>query len=270
MRVCPGCGCGARQDEQYKLTSLPEVGNCLACPACVARVYGLEPPLPRTYPVGERLPRGVVGDGDLPICGLCRLALYEDDSPQGLRLASEDVSDTLWAAYLEATAEARQAHAAVVKRSREVFDYKTSQPLIDRASAVTQARADLEAGLLRALTRASTPVEYAEREANLRAAYEQTVALAENNYEVICLGPRAERDAVIAQADFVFRRASVLAMEATKKLVSTAPPAVETGAYHACRDCVAKYRPRILARLIRLGVAPAHLTETEMTSNMLL
>ena len=57
-----------------------EIQNAWGCPDCIAKVHGLEAPAPNRYPPGCRMPRhpgqaNSATPGDLPICGLCRVAL---------------------------------------------------------------------------------------------------------------------------------------------------------------------------------------------------
>ena len=80
---CGLCEQVIRWDEVLRLTSVDaevaagvwERQQLHACPRCVARLNGEEPPEPRRYPQGCRMPQRPKGSADLPVCGLCRVAL---------------------------------------------------------------------------------------------------------------------------------------------------------------------------------------------------
>lgn len=66
-----------------------------ACSSCAAKLNGLPPPEPRRWPHGKSVP--TIGEGmrqrDIDICGICRLALRQDDQQTSLRLWEEDVAE---------------------------------------------------------------------------------------------------------------------------------------------------------------------------------
>ncbi|MCC6419932.1 MAG: hypothetical protein IT429_16985 [Gemmataceae bacterium] len=91
MRVCGHCQSVLRWDAQLKLTDLPQGGSALCCPDCAALARGEDLPALAVYSSGQRVPRHPQGDGSLPVCGLCRLALCEDDQPTALRVPVNDL-----------------------------------------------------------------------------------------------------------------------------------------------------------------------------------
>ncbi len=97
MRICGACREPVRWDETLQTQWLEAKGDrragfCSACPRCCAEGEGTEPLPPVTYPEG-RVPRHPLADDLLPICGLCREALFESERTTAVRLAEEDVSD---------------------------------------------------------------------------------------------------------------------------------------------------------------------------------
>ena len=94
-RECAKCNRVLRWDETLSVLHVEGLGIFSACPDCHAEATGQEPQAPRCYRRGERVPRHAYGDGDMPICGLCRRALFEDERipPTPMRLQSEDVAD---------------------------------------------------------------------------------------------------------------------------------------------------------------------------------
>ena len=98
MRTCGACRGALRWDESLVTVALLHApagpGNYKACPRCVAAAEGEPPPPPATYPAGERIPRHPYRDDYLPICGMCREALFEGECCARIRLQVEDVVDT--------------------------------------------------------------------------------------------------------------------------------------------------------------------------------
>ena len=139
-----------------------------ACSSCAAKLNGLPPPEPRRWPHGKSVP--TIGEGmrqrDIDICGICRLALRQDDQQTSLRLWPEDI----WA-----EAEAVEVGQTAVQVGDEIMTH------------------------------------------------------------------RQYRDAM-----------------------------VEPGGYRACSDCLAKYRPRIAARLRRLGLLAEHAPDSAVGGDLLL
>lgn len=95
MRLCGACRKPLRWDESYSTSylHLPEPGSYQCCPRCLAAAEGVEPPSPRRYPPGQ-VPRHPLRDDYLPICGLCREALFEGEKCERLRLFVEDLAGT--------------------------------------------------------------------------------------------------------------------------------------------------------------------------------
>ena len=96
-RICGACKKKLRWDEPLTLTWLdgaPEgPGRYVCCPRCIARQEGVETPPARKYPEGQ-VPRHPYRDDDLPVCALCREALFEGERTEAMRLVEEDVAGT--------------------------------------------------------------------------------------------------------------------------------------------------------------------------------
>lgn len=123
MRTCPCCDGPIRYDEALSSLETPD-GVTPACPACHARQQGHEPPPAQTYPVGSRIPRHPQGDGDLPICGLCRRALYEGDRAVPIRLAEEEIDEPgVYRVCRECFAEYQPMICARLKRTGRVGEH---------------------------------------------------------------------------------------------------------------------------------------------------
>ena len=112
MRICGLCRRAPRWDESLSAVQinpsaeLPSweilvgafgVEQCqgtigmLACPDCRPKLTG-EPRQPsRRWPAGQPVPTKPNSDGDIPVCGVCRLALREDEQQTSLRLWPDDV-----------------------------------------------------------------------------------------------------------------------------------------------------------------------------------
>lgn len=91
MRQCGRCRKVCRFDEDLAILQAAD-GTRAACPTCHAEARGEPPPEPRRYPVGQPVPS--LGGSDLPICGLCRLALRENERTQPMRIVASDVEGT--------------------------------------------------------------------------------------------------------------------------------------------------------------------------------
>src|SRR5262245_57133233 len=91
-------------------------GALWACPACCCRSFGYPPPEVRTYPWGPDHPPPAPG---VEVCGLCRLALWQGERGQAIRLEAEDTTEHEPGAYLacsECIARHRPAvHARLVR-----------------------------------------------------------------------------------------------------------------------------------------------------------
>lgn len=84
MRICGACRGPVRWDESLAIVQTEQGGFAQACPRCVARSIGRPPPEPQRYPEG-RVPRHPLANDWLPICGLCREALYEGEQTRAMR-----------------------------------------------------------------------------------------------------------------------------------------------------------------------------------------
>jgi hypothetical protein len=93
-RKCGACGGALRWDESLSVCVIEGEGSYKACPRCVARSAGLPEPAPRVYPAGDDPPLHPYRDDYLPICGMCRTALFEGDRTRRIRLMDEDVEGT--------------------------------------------------------------------------------------------------------------------------------------------------------------------------------
>lgn len=88
MRVCGTCGKSPRGDDsmqtvQYTGEDGATVG-AICCTPCAATLAGHAPPKPQRY--------GSTQTGyPWRVCGLCRIALRDDDLSQPIRLAPSDV-----------------------------------------------------------------------------------------------------------------------------------------------------------------------------------
>lgn len=92
---CPLCFQVLRYDEHLENLHLtpgqllrdgePVSGIWLACPECRAVANGTVY-TPRRYPHGKPVPHHPKSDGDLPICGLCRISLRWDERHTDLRV----------------------------------------------------------------------------------------------------------------------------------------------------------------------------------------
>jgi len=109
-RLCGMCRRVLRWDEALERLCVDEVGAFLACPDCVAGHSDAPRPPHPTYPHGARVPQKP-GGGDIDICGVCRRAMYEGESPQGLRIREEMLTDgeTLEPGGYAACRECREA-----------------------------------------------------------------------------------------------------------------------------------------------------------------
>lgn len=88
-RTCGACRLSVRRDEN--LVACQAGGDIYtACPRCVAGFRSEPAPEPVRYPVGCHYPHEPGTNAPLTVCGICRLALYEDDHPRSIRLAEGD------------------------------------------------------------------------------------------------------------------------------------------------------------------------------------
>lgn len=69
----------------------PGLYDC--CAQCKATEIGL-PWEPQKWPVGVTVPfKPNTQQANIDVCGICRLAMFEDDSPTGINLTAEDIGD---------------------------------------------------------------------------------------------------------------------------------------------------------------------------------
>lgn len=88
MRRCAGCHQVPRRDDPMDTVLVEGVGIFQACRGCAASSRGEPEPEPVRYPVEDTPP----GPGwPFAVCGVCRLALRDDDRPQVMRLHPADV-----------------------------------------------------------------------------------------------------------------------------------------------------------------------------------
>jgi hypothetical protein len=101
VRICGACRQPLRHDESCSTFFFDESaallvgcaggpGYCQACPRCIAKATGAEPPPPRVYPAGSLPPHGA----PFPICGLCRTAMFDGEAHKEIRLEAGDVADS--------------------------------------------------------------------------------------------------------------------------------------------------------------------------------
>lgn len=88
MRTCGRCGGVPRRDDPLQVVQWDcETGGtstAAVCVSCEALVRGEAPPAALTYPVGC--------NARYPVCGVCRLALRDDDDGQAMRLHETDIT----------------------------------------------------------------------------------------------------------------------------------------------------------------------------------
>lgn len=95
-RECGACRKPIRWDESLSTAHLEGQGGegyYQACPRCIAAASGEPVPAPRTYPPGQ-VPRHPLRDDLLPVCGLCREALFEGEEHSRFRITAEDTEGT--------------------------------------------------------------------------------------------------------------------------------------------------------------------------------
>ncbi len=96
--TCNHCGRALRWDEEQRPVLLEGIGQVWCCPDCMANAQGLDPPKPKRYPVGSPIPNHPLlpahERADMPICGLCRIALpWGQDKGTLLRIRDEEILD---------------------------------------------------------------------------------------------------------------------------------------------------------------------------------
>lgn len=94
MRKCGACKKPIRWDESLSTCLLVGPGGegyYQACPRCISDHEGTAPPPAPVYPPGRVPPHPTRPDDYLPICGLCREALYEGERCSHVRVEAEDV-----------------------------------------------------------------------------------------------------------------------------------------------------------------------------------
>lgn len=77
-RTCGKCRRVLRYDESLSAFDVIGWGNGHVCEVCIANATGQPVPESMRYPPGCHLPKMPNGQTDIPICGLCRKALPED------------------------------------------------------------------------------------------------------------------------------------------------------------------------------------------------
>lgn len=264
---CPLCRQALRRDETLSRVSTPE-GVFLACHACQAEDAGVAPPEPRRYPVGCTMPREPGSDGDLRICGFCRLALYWDDQTTAVRVATEDLHEDGWQEYIRRTSSARATHRQAFVAAHEAFREQTQAHDRRRDDEYGRLALWLEEQLLQALAAAPDQGAYVLREAQLRQEHDQAAQIAELAHAAATAPARSLYDGTLERINFAYRQAAVATYIDLRPLL-TRRSDIEPGCYAMCRECRGRYQPRILERLIRLGIAPASLSEEAMPENML-
>lgn len=125
--ICPRCARFIRRDESLTLMQF-DGGSQHVCQACAAQIRGEPPEPPRVYAV---LPDNHPGYPFM-ICGLCRRAMFFDDTPRPLRLMPDQVDGTdvkagLYSACRECRATWAQP-AQVVDAAAGVCDPETGKP----------------------------------------------------------------------------------------------------------------------------------------------
>lgn len=89
---CGACRKAIRQDENlvtHYCDGAGGPGYYQACPRCVARSEGVDPPTPKRYPAEDiHDPRGL----KFGICGLCRLALHYGEAESTIRITEPDIA----------------------------------------------------------------------------------------------------------------------------------------------------------------------------------
>lgn len=124
---CGKCPRRLRYDEVNRQLDDAD-GMHSACPHCHAEARG-EVYTPPVYPKGCRMPRHPKTDGDLPICGLCRRALFWGEQPTPLRVPDNDegVEPGLYPCCRECVEHWRPAVRA--RLAREVSPHYAGAPL---------------------------------------------------------------------------------------------------------------------------------------------
>ncbi len=95
MRTCGACRLPLRWDETLQTQWIADEDGSgsghfyHACPRCCAKAEGTVVPPPRTYPPG-RVPPHPTRDDLLPICGLCREAMFEGERTHNIRVTADD------------------------------------------------------------------------------------------------------------------------------------------------------------------------------------
>ena len=100
-------------------------GGC--CRKCHAKLLGEPEPLPIRYGPDNPQPDGIVGDDKncsaaFPVCGICRLALYEGDGTTPIRLYPEDLDlpDGVWQNVQTLLAAGKKPEAHTICKAYDV------------------------------------------------------------------------------------------------------------------------------------------------------
>ena len=94
MNQCILCHQPPAQDDPCATVYASGVGTVQCCSPCACCEQGCDPPLAKTYPVGQPVPLRGGSDGPIDVCGLCRLALRVGEAPTPLRVAVVDLAGT--------------------------------------------------------------------------------------------------------------------------------------------------------------------------------
>jgi hypothetical protein len=97
MRFCGRCRLSPRHDDPGQVVQHddPDTGSTVTlwcCSDCMREILGFPAQPPTVYHTGTSIP--MVGGGfamrEMPLCGVCRRALREDDRGETMRLAEGD------------------------------------------------------------------------------------------------------------------------------------------------------------------------------------
>lgn len=268
-KTCPRCRGPLRRDESLATIHAAD-GTWSACPCCVAGVNGTDPPEPKVYPVGIRMPvEPGTTDAPLTVCGICRHALYWTDRVRAVRLQPEDLVDDAWREYTALTAGAAAQHRAAVRDVRDRLQDQTRGHDETRDKELARLDRELQEASLYALANCQSQEDYVRREMPLTRDHQQAAELVRLAHEAATGPHKALADAATRAADFAYRQAAVRAFLELRHRFAE-PGSLSPGCYHSCRDCLAAYRPRVRERLIRAGLVAASLDEDQIEGNLLL
>ncbi len=228
----------------------------LACRECAGAANG-EPWSDPIYPPGCKMPPDPNSKDPsslLPICGLCRRALREGDTPRSMRLEREDLIDAWWAHYADEMQPEREKVRAAIEPA--LWDWNcVAGPATEKHN---REMANLQVEVARqiedATLGADTQEEADQLAAEITAQHEHAFRLIEAECTAAVAVPRVALDSAMAKAAFPYRKAAIATYRKLAAAFADHSPSAEPGRYLACIDCLAKYRPRIIERLKRLGM----------------